>query len=67
MPVRPVIRMGNPILRMIAKEVDPSQITSEEIQSIIKDLEDTMVSANGLGIAAPQIAISLQICIIEVP
>lgn len=34
---------------------------------MIKDLQDTMVDSKGLGIAAPQIGISKQVCIIEVP
>ena len=67
MPVLPIIRMGNPVLRQVAKEVPVADIQSEQVQSIIKDLKDTMHAANGLGIAAPQVGISLKICIVEVP
>lgn len=59
--------MGNPILRMVSEEVDPTQIKSPEIQQLIVDLKLTMIQYKGLGIAAPQIGISKQICLIEVP
>jgi peptide deformylase len=46
--------------------VDPADIASEEIQSIIDDLICTMRAANGAGLAATQIGVALQICVIEV-
>lgn len=61
-----IIEFGNPILRKISKEVKLSDITSEKIQKLIRDLlhacdEHPM----GVGIAAPQIGIELRIFVIK--
>ena len=38
MPIRPITKMGNPILRKIADNVKHEDILSNEIQEVIKDL-----------------------------
>lgn len=67
MAIKHVIRMGHPVLRQIAKELTKEEILSEEIKSLIVDMQDTMEAEGGIGIAAPQIAVSLQATIIELP
>ena len=64
--IRKIVQIGNPALRQIADSVDVNQIKSDEIQSLIDDLIETMRNANGAGLAATQIAVPLRICIIEV-
>ena len=64
--IRKIVQIGNPALRQIADSVDVNQIQSDEIQSLIDDLIETMRDANGAGLAATQIAVPLRICIIEV-
>ena len=64
--IRKIVQIGNPALRQIADSVDINQIKSDEIQSLIDDLIETMRNANGAGLAATQIAVPLRICIIEV-
>ena len=64
--IRKIVQIGNPALRQIADSVDFNQIKSDEIQSLIDDLIETMRNANGAGLAATQIAVPLRICIIEV-
>lgn len=49
-----IIQLGNPILRQKAALVD--NIQSERIQKLIEDLMATVAQANGVGIAAPQVA-----------
>ena len=63
MAIRPILKMGEPLLLQTAIQVQPEAITSNEIQDIIQDLLDTMKDANGAGLAAPQIGISLQIVV----
>jgi len=63
MAIRPILKMGEPLLLRTAIQVQPEAITSNEIQDIIQDLLDTMKDANGAGLAAPQIGISLQIVV----
>ncbi len=67
MAARTVIRMGHPTLRKVASKVDPAEIASPEFQELLKDLFDTMKVEGGIGIAAPQINISKQVTLIELP
>jgi peptide deformylase len=54
------------VLRQRAREVDPADIASAEIQTLIADLIDTMRHANGAGLAANQIGVPRRIAVIEV-
>lgn len=63
--IRPICRMGNPILRKVAEEVKVSDIKSERFSQLITDLRDSMKHYGGIGIAAPQIGVSQQVCVIE--
>ncbi|MEM7350978.1 MAG: peptide deformylase [Acidobacteriota bacterium] len=61
MPVRPIVRLGHPALRTPAEPVDVERLADPEIQNLIDDLFETMLDAGGVGLAAPQVGISLQI------
>ena len=65
MGIRPIIKMGNPILRMNAEVVRPEDVHS--LTSVIPDMITTMREAKGVGLAAPQIGISLRVIIFEIP
>lgn len=67
MSTKPVLRMGHPLLRQIAQNVTSEEIKSEEFNQLIKDMYDTMKQEGGIGIAAPQIGVSKQVTIIELP
>ena len=67
MSAKPVLRMGHPALRQIAKNVTSEEIKSEEFSQLIEDLHDTMKQEGGIGIAAPQIGVNKQVAIIELP
>lgn len=67
MAIRKVIRMGHPTLRQIAQDVELEEIKSKEMKDLIADMIETMKDYDGIGLAAPQINISKQIAIIEVP
>lgn len=67
MAVRKVIKMGHPTLRKVAQKIPLIEISSKEIQELIVDLKETMVDYGGIGIAAPQVNVSIQLAIIEVP
>jgi peptide deformylase len=60
--VRPILHIGHPTLRETAKAVDDVG----DVQELIDDLIDTMRDANGAGLAANQIGVPLQVCVIEV-
>ncbi len=65
MSVREIIKMGNPVLREIAEDFSPKEILSEETQSLVEDMWDSMEAAGGIGLAAPQIGISKQLAVIR--
>ena len=64
MAVRPVVRMGDPRLFEVSKEVEA--FDTPELHALIADMEDTMRSLNGAGLAAPQIGVGLQVVIFGV-
>jgi peptide deformylase len=60
-----IVQTGDPVLREIAPELSSERIKSDEIQRLIFDMQDTMRDAPGVGLAAPQVGVSLQIAVIE--
>ena len=63
MSILKIIEYGNPILREKSKEVTK---VSKKIKTLIMDMLDTMYSANGVGLAAPQVGENLRIFVIDV-
>lgn len=64
MPVRTVLRMGDPLLLQRAAEVE--RFDTPELHALIRDMHDTMDAMDGAGIAAPQIGVSLRVVIFGV-
>lgn len=50
-----IAQLGQPVLRMRAEEVPPEEIGSADIQSLLNDMMETLIDANGAGLAAPQV------------
>jgi len=67
MAVLKVAKLGNPVLRQIAKQVDLKELADQEgeLQYFIDDMIDTMREEDGVGLAAPQVNRSLQIVVLE--
>jgi len=64
--IRKIAQMGEPVLRRKADPIDPREIDSTFVQTLIEDMIETMHDADGAGLAAPQVYESLQLCVIEV-
>ena len=65
MAILKIARMGHPLLRRPAEEVaDP---TARDIAVLVSDMFETMVDANGLGLAAPQVHVSQRVVIFRTP
>ena len=64
MAVRPVLKMGHPLLRQVAQPV--TDFGTAELRELVRDMDDTMRALNGAGLAAPQIGVSLRVVIFEV-
>lgn len=64
MAIRPVLRMGNPLLLQRAEAV--TEFNTHELLGLIQDMRDTMQAEDGAGLAAPQIGVSLRLVIFGV-
>jgi peptide deformylase len=64
--LRKIAQVGHPILRETARHLSREELASEEVQSFIDDLIETMRDAQGAGLAAIQIYEPISICAIEV-
>jgi len=62
--IRPVLKMGHPLLRQVALPV--TAFGTRELLELIRDMDDTMRALNGAGLAAPQVGVSLRVVIFEV-
>jgi peptide deformylase len=61
--IREILKMGDPRLLRVALPVPPAMIGSADLDALIADMFDTMHDAGGVGLAAPQIGIDLQLAI----
>lgn len=61
--IRDILKMGDPRLLRLAPIVPAAMIGSAELEALIGDMFDTMHAANGVGLAAPQIGVDLQLVI----
>ena len=64
MAVRPIVRADDPVLRKKAKKV---KRFGQALQNLIEDMLETMHAVHGLGLAAPQIGVSQQVIVIQLP
>jgi len=62
--VHPIRILGDPVLRQKAKRVPKIDAS---IHRLIDDMIDSMRAANGVGLAAPQIGVSLRVIVIGLP
>jgi peptide deformylase len=65
MSVQPIVRLGHPSLRTPAKSVPLPRIGRQEIQQLIDEMVETMRDAPGVGLAAPQLGVELQVFVYE--
>lgn len=62
MAVREIVKIGAPVLKAKAKPVEK---INREIKNILDDMKETLYAADGVGLAAPQIGVSLRFCVID--
>lgn len=65
MPKASIVQAGNIVLRSAATPVEPAKITSNEMRSLVRTMVETMRSAPGVGLAAPQIGVGLSVIVLE--
>ncbi len=64
MAIRKIFTSENPVLRQKAKKVKKLDTS---IQKLIDDMIETMLDAPGVGLAAPQVGVSLRVIVVGIP
>ena len=65
-PVRlKIVQTGEPVLRQIGRRLTPDEIALPAIQELIEHMRDTMRDAPGVGLAAPQVGLAIQLAVVE--
>ncbi len=67
MSILKVARIGHPVVRTRAKNVDPTVITGRDFQRLLDDMVETMHEYHGVGVAAPQVHVGLRVAVLQVP
>ena len=57
-----IVAYGDPVLKKKAQDIQPDH---PELQKLIADMFETMYNANGVGLAAPQIGLSLRLFVVD--
>lgn len=65
MPKPSIVQAGNIVLRTPAALVEPKNITSNEMRSLVRTMVEVMRTAPGVGLAAPQIGVGLSVIVLE--
>lgn len=60
-----ILQVGEVVLRRPAKALSVREIRSREVQELIESMRETMHGAPGVGLAAPQVGVPLQLAVIE--
>lgn len=60
-----LLQAGEPVLRIPAQPLSMETLASREISRLIDDMRETLRDAPGVGLAAPQVGMPLQLAIIE--
>ena len=61
--IHPIVKFTNPVLETPTKPVEKFD---EELQTLVADMFESMYAAQGVGLAAPQIGVSLRLAVIDV-
>jgi peptide deformylase len=61
--IRKICKYGDPVLEQVAESV--TEFDTPELHKLIADMWDTMYSAKGVGLAAPQIGVRKRVLIID--
>ncbi len=61
--IRPIVKYPDPIL---LRPTPPVEKFDEELRRLVDDMFESMYAAEGVGLAAPQIGVSLRLAVIDV-
>lgn len=63
MAFREIVKDGDPVLNKVCRPVEKFD---EKLHTLLDDMYETMVRADGVGLAAPQVGILRRICVIDI-
>lgn len=68
MAIRRVLRIDDDSDKKTLKmHCRPLKLPDRNLKALVADMFETMQAANGVGLAAPQVGLPIQLCIIEIP
>ncbi len=63
--LRRIVKYGDPVLETVCEPVPESEFGSPELAALVRDMLETMYQANGVGLAAPQVAVSTRLTVVD--
>jgi len=57
--IRSIVQLGDPVLKAKARSLSLEEIAGEPIRSLVHDMTETLAKAGGVGLAAPQVGVSV--------
>lgn len=63
--IRPILKMGTPSLMQVSASLPSAAFNTPELHELLADMKETMIAANGAGLAAPQIGENVRVVIFE--
>ena len=61
--IRDIVIYGDPVLRKKCARVER---VDDEVRALVEDMKETMVDAEGVGLAAPQVGVAVQLAVVDV-
>jgi peptide deformylase len=61
--IHPIVKYGDPVLEQPTRRIEKFD---EELQTLVNQMFESMYAAQGVGLAAPQIGVSLNLAVIDV-
>jgi peptide deformylase len=62
--ILPIVAIGDPVLKTLAKDL-PADLPATDLQKLVQDMFETMYSAHGVGLAAPQIGRAVRLFVMD--
>ena len=60
--ILPIYTYGQPVLRKVAENITPDY---PELPQLIENMQETLIHADGVGLAAPQVGLPIRLVIID--
>jgi peptide deformylase len=62
--ILPIVAIGDPVLKTLAKDL-PADLPAADLQKLVQDMFETMYSAHGVGLAAPQVGRAVRLFVMD--